>query len=176
MKGLPACPAVLGKIKRDKPYEKIYFKNSVGCLSCVRRGGLRYVFFLRKFARKNKNGTTGRRFDSRRFERRFEKQSFGRRHLDSARERITLQISEAFRSYDVIDVMSEATTLDRLSYILKSAKGIVNAEDEPYIAASLGCANGIMRSPASKEHVYADDRLQESVAAVRRRIKLKTVW
>lgn len=172
MKGLPACPAVLGKIKRDKPYEKIYFKNFVGCLSCVRRGGLRYVFFLRKFARKNKNGTTGRRFDSRRFE----KQSFGRRHLDSARERITLQISEAFRSYDVIDVMSEATTLDRLSYILKSAKGIVNAEDEPYIAASLGCANGIMRSPASKEHVYAGDRLQESVAAVRRRIKLKTVW
>lgn len=63
--------------------------------------------------------------------------------------------------------MSEATTLDRLSYILKSAKGIVNAEDEPYIAASLGCANGIMRSPASKEHVYAGDRLQESVAAVR---------
>ena len=171
LKGLPACPAVLGKIKRDKPYEKIYFKNFVGCLSCVRRGGLRYVFFLRKFARKNKNRTTGRRFDSRRFERqferRFEKQSFGRRHLDSARERITLQISEAFRSYDVIDVMSEATTLDRLSYILKSAKGIVNAEDEPYIAASLGCANGIMRSPASKEHVYAGDRLQESVAAVR---------
>ena len=102
--------------------------------------------------------------------------SFGRRHLDSSRERITLQISEAFRSYDVIDVMSEATTLDRLSYILKSAKGIVNAEDEPYIAASLGCANGIMRSPASKEHVYAGDRLQESVAAVRWRIKLKTVW
>ena len=72
--------------------------------------------------------------------------------------------------------MSEATTLDRLSYILKSAKGIVNAEDEPYIAASLGCANGIMRSPASKEHVYAGERLQESVAAVRWRIKLKTVW
>ena len=72
--------------------------------------------------------------------------------------------------------MSEATTFDRLSYILKSAKGIVNAEDEPYIAASLGCANGIMRSPASKEYVYAGDRLQESVAAVRWRIKLKTVW
>ena len=128
LKGLPACPAVLGKIKRDKPYEKIYFKNSVGCLSCVRRGGLRCVFFLRKIARRNKNRTAGRRFDSRRFDRRFEKQSFGRRNLDSARERITLQISEAFRSYDVIDVMSEATTLDRLSYILKSAKGIVNAE------------------------------------------------
>lgn len=46
--------------------------------------------------------------------------------------------------------MSEATTLDRLSYILKSAKGIVNAEDEPYIAASLGCANGIMRSPGEQ--------------------------
>ena len=68
--------------------------------------------------------------------------------------------------------MSEATTLDRLSYILKSAKGIVNAEDEPYIAASLGCANGIMRSPASKDHVYAGDRLQESSGgAVANKIK-----
>ena len=89
---------------------------------------------------------------------------------DTVQVRLTdelLRFSDAFRSYDVIDVMSEATTLDRLSYILKRAKGIVNAEDEPYIAASLGCANGIMRSPASKERRYAGDRLQESVAAVR---------
>lgn len=59
------------------------------------------------------------------------------------------------------------TTLDRLSYILKHAKGLVNAEDEPYIAASLGCANGVMRSPAGKGIKPDCDRLDETVASVR---------
>lgn len=85
---------------------------------------------------------------------------------DTRQVRLTdelLRFSEAFRSYDVIDSMSEVTTLDRLSYLLKRAKGIVNAEDEPYIAASLGCANGVMRSPAGKNA----ELLYETVASVR---------
>ena len=78
-----------------------------------------------------------------------------------------LKISPVFRSYDVIDCSSEVTTLDRLSYLLKRANGIVNAEDEPYIAASLGCSIGLMRSPECAEFNEASARLDEAVAAVR---------
>lgn len=80
---------------------------------------------------------------------------------------VLLPFSDVFRSYDVIEYTSEVTTLDRLSYILKHAKGLVNAEDEPYIAASLGCANGVMRSPAGKGIKPDCDRLDETVASVR---------
>lgn len=78
-----------------------------------------------------------------------------------------LKISPVFRSYDIIGIVSEVTTLDRLSYILKRATGLVNAEDEPYIAASLGCAIGLMRSPAGIGHDLFCDRLDEATAAVK---------
>lgn len=78
-----------------------------------------------------------------------------------------LKVSPVFRSYDIIGTASEVTTIDRLSYILKRANGLVNAEDEPYIAASLGCSIGLMRSPAGKGKDLFCDRLDEAVAAVK---------
>ncbi len=65
-----------------------------------------------------------------------------------------LEFSDVLRTYDVTAQLSIPTTLDRVAQILKSfgskpkGKGIINCEDEPYIAAVLGCATGIMRHPA----------------------------
>jgi len=61
--------------------------------------------------------------------------------------------SHVFRTYDVTAQLSTATTLDRAIQILAAvshsaeATGIINCEDEPYIAAGLGLMMGIMRHP-----------------------------
>jgi hypothetical protein len=61
--------------------------------------------------------------------------------------------SDVFRTYDVTAQLSTATTLDRAVQILAAvspsadATGIINCEDEPYIAAGLGLMMGIMRHP-----------------------------
>lgn len=78
-----------------------------------------------------------------------------------------LQVSPVFRSYDVTDSLSVATTLDRVFYLLKNATGLINVEDEPYIGASLGCLNGIMRSAVGKNYTPAASRLLETVAAIK---------
>lgn len=54
--------------------------------------------------------------------------------------------SEVFRSYDVLAPLSIPSTLDRLGVLLPKAKGYINAEDELYIAAALGCQIGVMRN------------------------------
>ncbi len=65
-----------------------------------------------------------------------------------------MQFSDVLRTYDVTAQLSIPTTLDRVAQILGSfssvpeGKGIINCEDEPYIAAALGCAIGVMRHPA----------------------------
>jgi hypothetical protein len=65
-----------------------------------------------------------------------------------------LNFSDVLRTYDVSAQLSIPTTLDRVAQILNSftskpnSRGIINCEDEPYIAAVLGCASGIMRHPA----------------------------
>jgi hypothetical protein len=62
-------------------------------------------------------------------------------------------ISDVFRTYDVTAQLSTATTLDRAIQLLAAASrsadaaGIINCEDEPYIAAELGLMMGIMRHP-----------------------------
>lgn len=61
-----------------------------------------------------------------------------------------ITFSDAFRTYDVENVISQPTTIGRIVDLLpykteKGAKGIINCEDEPYIAAGLGCAIGVMR-------------------------------
>ncbi len=58
--------------------------------------------------------------------------------------------SDVFRSYDAFTLMAYPLTLERLSQFLMyetkpGCGGIVNCEDEPYIAAALGCALGVMR-------------------------------
>lgn len=65
-----------------------------------------------------------------------------------------LEFSDVLRTYDVSAQLSIPTTLDRVAQILNSfttkplGKGIINCEDEPYIAAALGCTIGVMRHPA----------------------------
>ena len=70
------------------------------------------------------------------------------------KQAITLaEFSQILRTYDVTAYFSVPTTLDRVAQILAEFSGrsdvacIINCEDEPYIAAVLGCAMGIMRHP-----------------------------
>lgn len=63
------------------------------------------------------------------------------------------EFSDILRTYDVTAYFSIPTTLDRVAQILAESSGksdvscIINCEDEPYIAAVLGCAMGILRHP-----------------------------
>ena len=63
-----------------------------------------------------------------------------------------IERSDAFRTYDVEVVTSVPVTLQRIARLLpykaqEGAGGIINCEDEPYMAAGLGCAIGVMRHP-----------------------------
>ncbi len=92
--------------------------------------------------------------------------------------------SDVYRTYDVDDVISVPLTIDRVSRMLalsaeEGVKGLVNCEDEAYIAAGLGCTVGVMRHPllnvsgndlkTISESKYKDVylRLDEIVRAVR---------
>ncbi|MBD5234364.1 MAG: hypothetical protein HDS65_09345 [Bacteroidales bacterium] len=64
-----------------------------------------------------------------------------------------IDFSEVLRTYDVRPELSQPQTISRVAEVLASGKagrdrwGIINCEDEAYIAAGLGCAIGIMRHP-----------------------------
>ena len=63
-----------------------------------------------------------------------------------------ITFSDVYRTYDVDDVISVPLTIDRVSRMLAlkaedGVKGLVNCEDEVYVAAGLGCTMGIMRHP-----------------------------
>lgn len=63
-----------------------------------------------------------------------------------------ISIGDVYRTYDVENIIAQPTTIARIARVLKykpegDAKGIINCEDEPYIAAGLGCAIGVMRHP-----------------------------
>lgn len=63
-----------------------------------------------------------------------------------------IEFSDTYRTYDVENVVAQPATIQRIADLLKykaqgDAKGIINCEDEPYIAAGLGCAIGVMRYP-----------------------------
>lgn len=79
-----------------------------------------------------------------------------------------ISFSPVYRTYDVAEIISIPTTLDRVASLLEyynypEAGGLINCEDEPNIGAGLGCTLGIMRHPGfSKEK-----RFDEVVRAVR---------
>lgn len=100
-----------------------------------------------------------------------------------------ISFSQTIRSYDVNNQIAQAQTLQRL-YDLgqqpdaeREGRGIINCEDEAYIAAGLGCAIGVMRHPyvgalpnGRPDTYFADcgpgsrqlkNRLNEIVRAVR---------
>jgi len=68
---------------------------------------------------------------------------------DDIPERMTefLKFSEILRTYDVTASLSIPTTLDRTAHLLSKEGGLLNCEDELYMAAALGCTFGVMRSP-----------------------------
>ena len=73
-------------------------------------------------------------------------------YIEHAMDTDFIEFSDVFRTYDVENVISQPLTIRRvtelLSYSAKGdARGLINCEDEPYIAAGLGCAIGIMRHP-----------------------------
>jgi hypothetical protein len=64
-----------------------------------------------------------------------------------------LQHTDVYRTYDVTSILSLPTTLDRMAEMLKGAQGhpeihgLLNVEDEVYVAAVMGCTMGILRHP-----------------------------
>jgi len=88
--------------------------------------------------------------------------------------------SGVLRTYDVTPPLSVPTTLDRVSGVLTGSHmqpgyaGHVNAEDEVYLAAALGCAFGVMRHPVWRSYdglnpdpFRTRERMDEVVRAVR---------
>ncbi len=72
--------------------------------------------------------------------------------IEHAMKNEYIAFSDAFRTYDVENIIAQPVTIQRVTELLsyqaqEGAKGIINCEDEPYIAAGLGCAIGIMRHP-----------------------------
>lgn len=63
-----------------------------------------------------------------------------------------IEFSDVFRTYDVENVVAQPVTIQRICDLLPyralgEAAGLINCEDEPYIAAGLGCTIGVMRHP-----------------------------
>ena len=77
---------------------------------------------------------------------------FGPQPWESKRIEI-LRHTDVYRTYDVTSILSLPTTLDRVTEMLRSAaghadmRGLLNVEDEVYVAAVLGCTMGVMRHP-----------------------------
>jgi hypothetical protein len=94
---------------------------------------------------------------------------------DGAELRKSVEIArfaQVFRTYDVLPVFSVPTTLDRVAEVLlalgedPAVTGLVNCEDEPYIAAALGLALGVMRYPIPARPGF-EPRADEVTRAVR---------
>ena len=83
--------------------------------------------------------------------------NLGRQHaphmkIEHAMNRECVEFSDVFRTYDVENIIAQPVTIQRVASLLPfkaedALSGIINCEDEPYIAAGLGCAIGIMRHP-----------------------------
>lgn len=69
-----------------------------------------------------------------------------------------LSFADVLRTYDVTAHLSAATTIDRVAELLAGARqeaageALLNVEDEAYLGAALGCAIGVMRHGAWREH------------------------
>lgn len=73
--------------------------------------------------------------------------------IENAMVKDVIPYSDVYRTYDVQAIMSIPMTMEKLRVFFNSEppkdgfKGIINCEDEAYMAASLGCTMGIMRHP-----------------------------
>ena len=94
--------------------------------------------------------------------------------LENAIRSEVIPYSDAYRTYDVPEIMSIPMTMEKLAALLMyetvpPAHGILNCEDEVYIAASLGCAMGVMRHPYAG--AFPDGRADMSFPACHRDVK-----
>ncbi len=84
---------------------------------------------------------------------------------------------DTFRTYDVPAIMSIPLTMQKIinysniSKPIGTNKGLINCEDEAYIAAAGGYAMGIMRHPYSGD--FTDGRKDMSFPEVHRNLKTK---
>ncbi len=85
-----------------------------------------------------------------------------------------LAFSDAFRSYDVMDGLGSASTLDRIATWLEQthmeppARGIINCEDNPYLGAAMGFSLGVMRMPVRGPYTkWQWPRIDEASRAIR---------
>ena len=75
-----------------------------------------------------------------------------------------LQHTDVYRTYDVTSILSLPTTLDRVAEMLKGAEGhsevhgLLNVEDEVYVAAAMGCTMGILRHPLDRDETWRRHR------------------
>lgn len=73
-------------------------------------------------------------------------------YIEHALENDFIEFSDVLRTYDVENIIAQPVTIQRICELLPyhaspDAEGLINCEDEPYIAAGLGCAIGVMRHP-----------------------------
>ncbi len=88
-----------------------------------------------------------------------------------------IPFSDTYRTYDVPAILSIPMTMEKLRTFLDIEapnvpyQGLINCEDEAYIAASLGCVMGIMRHPFAKE--LPNGQPDPSFPDLHRRLKTK---
>lgn len=87
-------------------------------------------------------------------------------------------MSDVYRTYDVVNPLSLATTLERAAWIGSladeiGAKAVLNVEDEVLVAAALGFAMGVMRHPIPRRD--APD-LPGAVSARRTEVRRAFAW
>lgn len=97
-------------------------------------------------------GTKSRDEDWRRMLTTIGKQHAPRLVIEHAMKNEYIEFSDVLRTYDVENIMAQPVTIQRVCDLLlykatDGAKGIINCEDEPYVAVGLGCAIGVMRHP-----------------------------
>lgn len=79
-----------------------------------------------------------------------------------------VEFCDVYRTYDVTDdMLSDTTTLDRLSWFLSFAPCVMSCEDALYTGAALGCALGVMRSHYGKDYLRMNRKLDEVNASVK---------
>lgn len=97
--------------------------------------------------------------------------------VEHAKVKEIISDSDVFRTYDVPAIISIPLTMSKLSDILadkweqKDALGLIDCEDEAYIAAAGGFSMGIMRHPYAG--AFTDGREDMSFPSVHRNLKTK---
>ncbi|UOE47248.1 hypothetical protein MTO98_22850 [Mucilaginibacter sp. SMC90] len=96
--------------------------------------------------------------------------------IEHAITKESLSFADVYRTYDVQNVIAQPVTIQRIADLISygsklNTNTIINCEDEPYIAAGLGCAIGVMRHPFKGD--LPDGKRDFAFPPVGRDIKLR---